>query len=152
MVRENEKIINYKGKQVKMQKFSVLDGCYITQKVLSTFLPEMLEGQLGIQRPFQPKREMTRDEFSELLVNIMQYVQYLQTEPIKTSIPILNDNGSLAVDDFEFSDVFILALEELSYNIVGFFTQENIEYLSQWFQRTAKSVINLVGEQSTSEN
>lgn len=153
MVRENEKIINFKGKQVKIRKFNVLDGCYITQKVLSSFLPEILEGQLGIQRPFQPSKEMTRDEFAELLVNVMQYAVYLQKEPIATDIAILNDNGSLAVSNFEFSDVFLLALEVLSYNIVGFFTQENIDYLSQLFQNTAKSILTLVGTpQSTSES
>lgn len=154
MVRENDKIINYKGKQIRIRKFTVLDGCYITQKVLSSFLPEILESQLGLNRPYKPQKEMTRDEFAELLVNVMQYTTYLQKEPIATEIPILNDNGSLAVDDLEFSDVFLLALEVLSYNIVGFFTQENIDYLSQLFQKTAKSVLSLMGttDQSTSEN
>ena len=145
MVRENEKTINFKGKQIRILKFNVLDGCYITQKVLSTFLPEILESQLGIQRPFTPQREMTRDEFSELLVNLMQYAVYVQKEPIKVEIPLLNDNGSLAVDGLEFSDIFILALEVLTFNIVGFFTQENIEYLSQLLQSTAKKITNLVG-------
>lgn len=145
MVRENEKTINFKGKQIRILKFNVLDGCYITQKVLSTFLPEILESQLGIQRPFNPQREMTRDEFSELLVNLMQYAICVQTEPIKAEIPLLNDNGSLAVDGLEFSDIFILALEVLTFNIVGFFTQDNIEYLSQLFQNTAKKITNLVG-------
>lgn len=140
MVRENEKTINYKGKQIRILKFNVLDGCYITQKVLSSFMPEILESQLGIQRPFTPQREMTRDEFSELLVNIMQYAIYVQSEPIKAEIPILNDNGSLAIDGLEFSDVFLLALEVLSYNVVGFFTQENIEYLNQLFTNTAKKI------------
>lgn len=154
MVRENNKIINYKGKQVRIRKFSVLDGCYITQKVLSTFLPDVLEGQLGLNRPFKPQKEMSRDEFAEFLVNIMQYATYLQKEPVVTEIPILNDNGSLAVGDFEFSDVFLLALEVLSYNIVGFFTQENIDYLSQLFQKTAKAVLGTLDttDQSTSEN
>lgn len=145
MVRENEKTINYKGKQIRILKFNVLDGCYITQKVLSAFLPEILESQLGIQRPFTPQREMTRDEFSELLVNLMQYAVYAQTEPIKVEIPLLNDNGSLAVEGLEFSDIFILALEVLTFNIVGFFTQENIEYLSQLLQNTAKKITTLVG-------
>ena len=145
MVRENEKTINFKGKQIRILKFNVLDGCYITQKVLSTFLPEILESQLGIQRPFTPQREMTRDEFSELLVNLMQYAVYVQKEPIKVEIPLLNDNGSLAVDGLEFSDIFLLALEVLTFNIVGFFTQENIEYLSQLLQNTAKKITNLVG-------
>lgn len=145
MVRENEKTINFKGKQIRILKFNVLDGCYITQKVLSTFLPEILESQLGIQRPFTPQREMTRDEFSELLVNLMQYAVYVQKEPIKVEIPLLNDNGSLAVDGLEFSDIFILALEVLTFNIVGFFTQENIEYLSQLLQNTAKKITTLVG-------
>ena len=145
MVRENEKTINYKGKQIRVLKFNVLDGCYITQKVLSSFLPEILESQLGIQRPFSPQREMTRDEFSELLVNIMQYAVYVQTEPIKVDIPILNDNGSLAVDGLEFSDVFLLALEVLTFNIIGFFTQENIEYLSRLLTSTAQKVTSLVG-------
>lgn len=145
MVRENEKTINYKGKQIRILKFNVLDGCYITQKVLSTFLPEILESQLGIQRPFTPQREMTRDEFSELLVNIMQYAIYNQTEPIKVEIRLLNENGSLAVDGLEFSDVFILALEVLSYNILGFFTQENIEYLNQLFLNTAKKISTISG-------
>ena len=152
MVRENDKIINYKGKQIRIRKFSVLDGCYITQKVLSSFLPEILEGQLGIQRPYKPSKEMSRDEFCELLVNTMQYASYLQKEPISTEIPILNDNGSLAVSDLEFSDVFLLCLEVLSYNIVGFFTQDNIDYLSQLFQTTAKTILSLTGSQSTSEN
>ena len=88
---------------------------------------------------------MTRDEFSELLVNLMQYAVYVQKEPIKVEIPLLNDNGSLAVDGLEFSDIFILALEVLTFNIVGFFTQENIEYLSQLLQSTAKKITNLVG-------
>ena len=145
MVRENEKTINFKGKQIRILKFNVLDGCYITQKVLSTFLPEILESQLGIQRPFTPQREMTRDEFSELLVNLMQYAVYVQKEPIKVEIPLLNDNGSLAVDGLEFSDIFILALEVLTFNIVGFFTQENIEYLSQLLQNTAKKITTLAG-------
>ena len=145
MVRENEKTINYKGKQIRILKFNVLDGCYITQKVLSTFLPEILESQLGIQRPFTPQREMTRDELSELLVNIMQYAIYNQTEPIKVEIRLLNENGSLAVDGLEFSDVFILALEVLSYNILGFFTQENIEYLNQLFLNTAKKISTISG-------
>lgn len=145
MVRENEKTINYKGKQIRILKFNVLDGCYITQKVLSSFLPDILESQLGLQRPFTPQKEMSRDEFCELLVNLMQYVICVQTEPIKAEIPILNDNGSLAVNELEFSDVFILALEVLTFNIVGFFTQENIEYLSQLLQNTAKKVANLVG-------
>lgn len=150
-MRENEKIINFKGKQVRILKFNVLDGCYITQKILSTFLPEVLEGQLGIQRPFTPQREMSRDEFAELLVNIMQYAIYLQKEPVAVEIPILNDNGSLAIDDFEFSDVFLLALEVLTYNIVGFFTQANIEYLGRLFQQTAKKISEAV-KASTSEN
>lgn len=145
MVRENEKTINYKGKKIRILKFNVLDGCYITQKVLSTFLPEILESQLGIQRPFNPQREMTRDEFSELLVNVMQYAVYAQTEPVKVDIPLLNDNGTLAVDGFEFSDVFLIALEVLTFNIIGFFTQENIEYLSQLLTSTAQKITNLVG-------
>ncbi len=139
-MRENEKIINFKGKQIRILKFNVLDGCYITQKVLTAFLPEVLESQLGIQRPVAPQREMTRDEFAELLVNVMQYAICLQKEPVAVEIPILNDNGSLAIDDFEFSDVFLLALEVLTYNIVGFFTQENIDYLSRLFQQTAKKI------------
>lgn len=145
MVRENEKIITFKGKQVRILKFNVLDGCYITQKVLSSFLPEILESQLGIQRPFTPQKEMSRDEFNELLVNVLQYAIYLQTEPVKVEIPILNDNGSLAVEGFEFSDIFLLALEVLTYNIVGFFTQENIEYLSQLLQNTAKKISIVAG-------
>ena len=140
MVRESEKTINYKGKQIRILKFNVLDGCYITQKVLSTFLPDVLEGQLNLQRPISPQREMTRDEFCELLVNVMQYAIVNQTEPVKAEIPILNDNGSLAVEGLEFSDVFILALEVLTFNIVGFFSQENVEYLSQLLQNTAKKV------------
>lgn len=140
MVRENEKIINYKGKQVRILKFNVLDGCYIAQKVFSSFLPGVLEKQLGLQRPFNPQKEMSRDEFCEFLVNIMQYAVYVQTEPIKVDIPILNDNGSLAVNDFDFSDVFLLALEVLTYNIIGFFTQENIEYFGQLLQNTAKKI------------
>jgi hypothetical protein len=146
-MRENEKIINYKGKQVRILKFNVLDGCYITQKVFSSFLPDVLESQLGLQRPFTPQKEMSRDEFCEFLVNIMQYAVYVQTEPIKVDIPILNDNGSLAVNDFEFSDVFLLALEVLTYNIVGFFTQENIEYFSQLLQNTAKKISALTTDQ-----
>lgn len=145
MVREKEKTINFKGKQVRILKFNVLDGCYITQKVLSSFLPEILESQLGIQRPFTPQKEMSRDEFNELLVNVLQYAVYMQTEPIKVEIPILNDNGSLAVEGFEFSDIFLLALEVLTYNIVGFFTQENIEYLSQLLQTTAKKISMVAG-------
>lgn len=140
MVRENEKTINYKGKQIRILKFNVLDGCYITQKVLSTFLPDVLEGQLNLQRPVTPQREMTRDEFCELLVNVMQYAIVNQIEPVKAEIPVLNDNGSLAVNGLEFSDVFILALEVLTFNIVGFFSPENVEYLSQLLQNTAKKV------------
>lgn len=143
MVRESEKTINYKDKQIRILKFNVLDGCYITQKVFSSFLPEFLEGQLGLQRPYQPKKEMTRDEFAELLVNIMQYAVYVQKEPIKVDIPILNDNGSLAVDCFEFSDVFLIALEVLTFNIVGFFTQENIEYLGNLLNSTAKKITQI---------
>lgn len=145
MGRENEKIINFKGKQIRILKFNVLDGCYITQKVLSSFLPELLENQLGIQRPFTPQKEMSRDEFNEILVNVLQYAVYLQTEPVKVEIPILNDNGSLAVDGLEFSDVFLLALEVLTYNIVGFFTEANIEYLSQLLQSTAKKISMVAG-------
>lgn len=154
MVRESEKTINYKGKQIRILKFNVLDGCYITQKVFSSFLPEILESQLGLNRPFQPQKEMTRDEFAELLVNVMQYAVYVQKEPIRVDIPILNDNGSLAVDCFEFSDVFLLALEVLTFNIVGFFTQENIEYLGTLLQNTAKKISQISGtsNQSTSEN
>lgn len=144
MVRESEKTINYKGKQIRILKFNVLDGCYITQKVLSTFLPDVLEGQLNLQRPVAPQREMTRDEFCELLVNVMQYAIVNQTEPVKAEIPVLNDNGSLAVDGLEFSDVFILALEVLTFNIVGFFSQENVEYLSQLLQNTAKKVASIL--------
>ena len=152
MVRESEKTINYKGKQIRILKFNVLDGCYITQKVFSSFLPEILESQLGLQRPFTPKKEMTRDEFAELLINVLQYAVYVQKEPVKVDIPILNDNGSLAVDCFEFSDVFLIALEVLTFNIIGFFTQENIEYLSQLLQNTAKKISVLTSDQSTSEN
>ena len=151
MVRENEKTINFKGQQVRILKFNVLDGCYISQKVLSAFLPDVLESQLGIQRPFAPQREMSRDEFAELLVNVMQYAICVKKEPVPMEIPILNDNGSLAVDGFEFSDVFLLALEVLTYNIVGFFTQENIEYLSQLFQQTTKKIAE-VSRVSTSQN
>lgn len=150
MVRENDKIINYKGKQIRILKFNVLDGCYITQKVLSSFLPEILESQLGFQRPFQPQRELSRDEFGELLVNVLQYATYIQTEPVKIDIPLLNDNGSLAVSDLEFSDVFLIALEVLTFNIIGFFTQENIEYLSQLLTSTATKITTLLGtNQST---
>ena len=152
MVRESEKTINYKGKQIRILKFNVLDGCYITQKVFSSFLPEFLESQLGLQRPYQPKKEMTRDEFAELLVNVLQYAVYVQKEPVRIDIPILNDNGSLAVDCFEFSDVFLLALEVLTFNIAGFFTQENLEYFGQLLQNTAKKISLLTSDQSTSEN
>lgn len=144
MVRENSKLINFKGKQIRIRKFNVLDGCYIIQKILSSFLPEMIEGGLGIQRPFKPSKEMSRDEFSELLINVMQYATYLQEEPIKTEIPILNDNGSLAINDLEFSDVFLLTIEVLMYNCIGFFTQENLEYFAETMKKGTEAISKII--------
>lgn len=144
MVRENEKTIDFKGKQIRIRKFNVLDGCYITQKILSSFLPEAIESRLGFQRPYQPKREMSRDEFSELLINVMQYVTYNQKDPVAVEIPILNDNGSLAVTDFDFSDVFLLTIEVLLYNCLGFFTSENLEYFTKIMTEATKSVNKII--------
>ena len=140
MVREKEKIINFKGKQIRIRKFNVLDGCYITQKILSSFLPEAIENGLGFQRPYTPKKEMSRDEFGELLVNVMQYATYLQKEPVAVEIPILNDNGSLAVDDFDFPDVFLLTIEVLMYNCLGFFTSENLEHFTKIMTEATQSI------------
>lgn len=144
MARENEKTINFKGKKIRIRKFNVLDGCYIIQKILSSFLPEMVESGLGFTRPFKPSKEMSRDEFNELLINVMQYATYLQEEPVKAEIPILNDNGSLGVNDLEFSDVFLLTIEVLMFNCIGFFTQENLEYFAGTMKRGTEAISKIV--------
>jgi hypothetical protein len=146
MARESEKIINFKGKQIKIRKFNVLDGCYIIQKILSSFLPEVVESGLGFQRPYKPTREMSRDEFCELLINVMQYATYIQKEPVAVEIPILNDNGSLAVEGLEFSDVFLLTIEVLMFNLLGFFTKENLEYFSEMMKKGTEKISQIVSK------
>ena len=129
MKRETEKIIDYKGKSIRLKKFTPLDGGYITQMILSSLMPEVLETALKLNRPFQPSRKMSKDEYIEFMTDCLNYVTYLQESPVKAEIPVLNDNGSLRIDDFGFEDTFMLMIEILGYNMLGFFSQENIQSL-----------------------
>ncbi len=129
MLKQNEKIITYSGKEIRLRKFNPLDGCYIIQMVLQSFLPEIIEANLGLQRPVQPNKVMSKDEFNDLMLDCMQYVTYLQKTPVVVEIPVLNSNGSLGSEAFTTSDVFMLTLEVLAYNLLDFFTAENMERL-----------------------
>lgn len=133
MKKENFKIINYDGKQIQLRKFNPLDGCYIIQMVLTSFFPDMVEAQLGIQRPMKPNKVMSKEEFNDLMLDCMGYVSYLQKDPVECAVTILNDNGSIGHPDFDTNDVFMLTLEVLIYNLSGFFTQKNMERLQNLF-------------------
>lgn len=129
--REAEKVINYKGKSVRIRKFSPMDGGYIAQQILTSFLPTALESKLGVQRPVAPTQKMSKTEFTELMTDCLKYATYEQKDPVAVSIPILNENGTLAVADFGFEDTFLLTAEVLLFNMMGFFTPENMECFTQ---------------------
>lgn len=129
MSKEIEKIINYDGKEIRLRKFNPLDGCYIIQMVLTSFMPEIIEANLGLNRPTTPQKTMSKEEFNDLMLDCMQYVTYLQKTPVAVEIPVLNSNGSFGAECFSTSDVFMLTLEVLAYNLLDFFTAENMARL-----------------------
>lgn len=138
--KENKKVIDYKGKSVVLLKFNPLDGCYIIQQILTSFLPDVIESQLNINRPVKPKKSMSKDEFNELMTSCLKYAYYQQKEPVAVDIPILNDNGSIGVDGFDFSDTFILTLEVLAFNCLSFFSQENLTHFTGLMDRVTKQM------------
>jgi hypothetical protein len=132
---KDSKIIDFKGKSLRISKFNPLDGCYILQQVLSSFMPDVFEKQIEENRPFKPTRSLSKDEFNELLTTCCKNVVYLQKIPVPVNIPLINENGSFAVGDFDFSDYFLITMEVLAFNLLSFFTAENLKRLLGIFKQ-----------------
>lgn len=143
MKRETEKIIDYKGKSIRLRKFTPLDGGYITQMILTSLLPDVIESKLNIERPFKPSRKMSKNEYNELMIDSLKYVSYLKKAPVEVEIPLLNENGTLRVDDLGFEDTFLLIIEVIAFNMLGFFSQENMECLVNMIESFTKSLKSL---------
>lgn len=143
MKRETEKIIDYKGKSIRLRKFTPLDGGFIAQMIITSLLPDVIESKLNINRPFKPSRKMTKDEYNELMTDCLKYVSYLKKEPVVAEIPILNENGTLRADDFGFEDTFLLLIEIIAFNMLGFFSPENMECLLNMIASFTQSLKSL---------
>lgn len=143
MKRESEKIINYKGKSIRIRKFTPIDGGYIAQQLLTALTPFGLKIFGGVDMPVTPSQKMTKQEFADLMFDCLKYATYLQKDPIEAEIPILNDNGSIGHEDFECDDTFLLTLEVLTYNMMGFFTQDNMTYVQKMIENFTQSLKKL---------
>lgn len=126
--RETYKDVKIGDRNFRIEKFDAYTGSYIAYKLMSEALPMGLGNQLGL--PDTQKVSMSKKDFMELQKDCLG-VCY---EHLPAGItPVLNDNGSFAVNGLEKDPktVIVLTIHALLFNVSSFFDENLLDSIAK---------------------